>query len=256
MNKISIALKAAILPLAVLALPTQISHAADGVALTDEGLELTVTANRREQKNVNTLAPVSIITRNDIERIQAQDIVDVLRLQNGVDIFRNGSAGTTTSVFLRGSNSKQVLVLIDGVRVSSATNGSFDWAGLPLTQVEKIEIVQGELEVVIDSTDNKVGVKNSVCSFKDLLQELADLLKQLKDVFVRGQKLNISKDEGGRKGGYRGERSEKREDRDNRGNREGGNRSDRADKRPKKRNKPEGAKRDFSDKPKLRKPRD
>ena len=84
----------------------------------------------------------------------------------------------------------------------------------------------------------------------------SDLLKQLKDVFVRGQKLNISKDEGGRKGGYRGERSEKREDRDNRGNREGGNRSDRADKRPKKRNKPEGAKRDFSDKPKLRKPRD
>ena len=48
-----------------------------------------------------------------------------------------------------------------------------------LDEVEKIEIVQGELEVVIDSTDNKVGVKNSVCSFKDLLQELADFLKQL-----------------------------------------------------------------------------
>ncbi len=142
MNKTSIALKVAI-PLAILSLQSQTLQAADGVELTESGLELTVTANRRERQSINTLAPVSVITRVDIEKAQAQDIVDVLRLQNGVDIARNGGAGATTSVFLRGSNSKQVLVLIDGVRVSSATNGSFDWSGLPITQVERIEIVRG-----------------------------------------------------------------------------------------------------------------
>ncbi|OBX20956.1 MULTISPECIES: hypothetical protein [Bizionia] len=51
---------------------------------------------------------------------------------------------------------------------------------IKVDEVEKIEIVQGELDIIIDSTDNKVGVKNSVCSLKDLFQEFADLLKQLK----------------------------------------------------------------------------
>ena len=143
MRNLSIALKVA-LPVVLLSSQISVAQAEDAVSLNQSGeLEVTVTANRREQQSRNTLAPISVITRDEIENIQAQDIVDVLRLQNGVDIARNGGAGNTTSVFLRGSNSKQVLVLIDGVRVSSATNGSFDWAGLPLDQVEKIEIVRG-----------------------------------------------------------------------------------------------------------------
>jgi|SRR5690606_23731174 len=66
------------------------------------------------------------------------------------------------------------------VQILSLSGGLENMVVIKVDEVEKIEIVQGELEVVIDSTDNKVGVKNSVCSLKDLLQELADLLKQLK----------------------------------------------------------------------------
>ncbi len=143
MKKLSIALSTA-LPVVLLSGLSANVTAADAVNLNQSGgLEISVTANRRERASFDTLAPISVITRGDIENTQAQDITEVLRLQNGVDIARNGGPGTSTSVFLRGSNSKQVLVLIDGVRVSSGTSGQFDWAGLPLTQVEKIEIVRG-----------------------------------------------------------------------------------------------------------------
>ncbi len=116
----------------------------DSITLNNEGgLELSITANRRIQITSETLAPVSVITRKDIEAIQAQNIIDALRLQNGVDISRSGGGGSQTSVFLRGANSNQSLVLVDGVRVSSATAGSFDWSALPIEQIERIEIVRG-----------------------------------------------------------------------------------------------------------------
>jgi len=143
MKKHSLAINIA-LPVVLLSTQFSTVQANDAVSLNESGeLEVTVTASRREQKTINTLAPVSVITRTQIENTQAQDVIDVLRMQNGIDIARNGGKGTTTSVFLRGANSSQVLVLLDGVRVSSATTGNLDWAGLPLTQVERIEIVRG-----------------------------------------------------------------------------------------------------------------
>ena len=132
------------LPLILLSSQTQIASAADSVAVdSDGGLELSITANRRLQAVNETLAPVSVITRNDIEQLQAQDVIDVLRLQAGVDISRNGGAGSQAGVFLRGAESDQVLVLIDGMRVSSVTTGAFDWSSLPVDQIDRIEIVRG-----------------------------------------------------------------------------------------------------------------
>ena len=117
---------------------------ADTVEVGDEGgLQLSITANRRAQTIDKTLASVTVITRKDIERIQAHDIVDVLRLQRGISISRNGGSGSSTSVFIRGSESDQVLVIMDGVRVSSATTGAFNWGGISLAQIERIEIVRG-----------------------------------------------------------------------------------------------------------------
>jgi len=142
-NNLSVAIKAAI-PLILLSSQTQIATAKEAVKLdNDGGLELSITANRRSQSTDNTLASVSIITRKDIENIKAYDLVDVLRLQRGISISRTGGSGSTTSVFIRGSESDQVLVIMDGVRVSSATTGSFNWADLSLAQVERIEIVRG-----------------------------------------------------------------------------------------------------------------
>src|SRR6185369_11397724 len=73
----------------------------------------------------------------------APDLLELLRLQPGVDVVRTGGAGQQTSVFLRGSNSNHVLVLVDGVRVASANTGAFAFENLPLDAVERIEIVRG-----------------------------------------------------------------------------------------------------------------
>jgi vitamin B12 transporter len=105
--------------------------------------EVVVTATRFAQTVDDTLADVSVITREDIDISATRDISDLLRLQAGVDIARTGGPGGQTSVFLRGSNNNHVLVLVDGVRVSSLNTGAFTWETLPLTTIERIEIVRG-----------------------------------------------------------------------------------------------------------------
>jgi vitamin B12 transporter len=104
---------------------------------------LVVTPSRMVESLNASLASVSVISREDIELSVAQDLFELLRLQPGVDIVRSGGSGAQTSVFLRGSNSNHVLVLIDGVRVSSANTGAYVWEQLPLYQVERVEIVRG-----------------------------------------------------------------------------------------------------------------
>lgn len=102
-----------------------------------------VTASRVAETVDQTLADVSIITREDIDASGAQDLIALLGLQAGVDIARTGGAGEQTSVFLRGTNANHVLVLIDGVRVASTNTGAFAWENLPLDTVERVEIVRG-----------------------------------------------------------------------------------------------------------------
>ena len=105
--------------------------------------ELVVTASRTRLAIDRTLSAVSVIDRARIDDAGALDVVDLLRREAGFDVIRSGGLGAQTSVFLRGANSNQVLVLIDGVRVSAATTGSFAWEQLALEQVERIEIVRG-----------------------------------------------------------------------------------------------------------------
>lgn len=102
-----------------------------------------VTASRVTETVDASLADVTVITRADIDAANAPDLLDVLRLQAGVDVARTGGAGAQTNVFLRGSNSNHVLVLIDGVRVASSNTGGFAWENLPLDAVQRIEIVRG-----------------------------------------------------------------------------------------------------------------
>ncbi len=102
-----------------------------------------VTASRTAQTVDETLAPVTVITRDDIERSQARSIQDLLRGVPGVSFSNNGGAGKNTSLFLRGAESDHVLVLIDGMRVGSATTGTTSFQHIPLQQIERIEIVRG-----------------------------------------------------------------------------------------------------------------
>ncbi len=102
-----------------------------------------VTATRVAETVDASLAAVSVITRPDIDASHAPDLIELLRLQAGIDVVRGGGAGEQTSIFIRGTNSNHVLVLIDGVRVASANTGAFAFENLPLDAVERIEIVRG-----------------------------------------------------------------------------------------------------------------
>lgn len=102
-----------------------------------------VTANRVARTADETLAPVTVITREDIERQQAQSVPDLLRGLPGVALGNNGGPGKVTSLFLRGTNSDQVLVLVDGFKLGSASSGTTALQDIPVDQIERIEIVRG-----------------------------------------------------------------------------------------------------------------
>lgn len=109
----------------------------------DEPLTIVVTASRGAETADETLVPVSVITREDIEKIGAISVPEVLATVPGVQLSNNGGLGQVTSVFLRGTESDHTLILIDGVKVGSATAGTTPFQDLPLDQVEKIEVVRG-----------------------------------------------------------------------------------------------------------------
>ena len=104
---------------------------------------IVITANRIPQDINDTLAAVEIITRQDIEKIQPESITDLLTTIAGFDIVKNGGAGQSSSLFIRGANTQHTLVLIDGVRVGSATLGTKPFSSIPVAQIERIEVVKG-----------------------------------------------------------------------------------------------------------------
>ncbi len=107
------------------------------------GEPLIVTASRVSENVDDSLAAVTVINREAIVASGTQELQQLLRQQAGVDLARTGGPGSSTSVFLRGSNSNHVLVLVDGVRVASVNTGAFAWEHLPLESIERIEIVRG-----------------------------------------------------------------------------------------------------------------
>lgn len=112
---------------------------------TDETIldTVQVTANRYSQSEQQAIASVTVLERADIEQSAAPDLFSLLGRQVGIVTVRAGGIGGQNSIFVRGGNSNQTLVLIDGIRVNSSTQGLFDFAHLPLANIERIEIVRG-----------------------------------------------------------------------------------------------------------------
>lgn len=102
-----------------------------------------VTATRTEQPAGQSLASVSVLDRVDIERAQAQSVPDLLRRLPGISLSSNGGPGKATSLYLRGSESDHVLVLIDGVKAGSVSSGGASLQDLPVELIERIEVVRG-----------------------------------------------------------------------------------------------------------------
>src|SRR6187200_1615930 len=89
-----------------------------------------VTATRTEVPLAETSASVTVITDEEIRQQEAATVGEVLRVVPGLDVVQNGSLGTTSNIFIRGAESDQTLVLIDGVEVNSVTLGLFDFSNL------------------------------------------------------------------------------------------------------------------------------
>lgn len=109
----------------------------------DERLTILITGSRTAQTVDETLAPVTIIDRKQIEERPNSSVTDLLRLTPGLTVVSNGGKGAQTSVFMRGTESDHTLILIDGVRVGSATTGTTALQDIPTDQIERIEIVRG-----------------------------------------------------------------------------------------------------------------
>ena len=113
-------------------------------ALAQESLPvMVVTATRTPITADDALAPVAVMDRAQIEASGARDLTQLLRGLSGIDLSNNGGPGKQTGLYLRGTGSGHTLLLIDGVRVGSATTGAPAWQDLPLTLVERIEVVRG-----------------------------------------------------------------------------------------------------------------
>lgn len=102
-----------------------------------------VTATRTDVSIDNALAPITVITHTDIVRLQPTSLVGLLDGLPGVSLANSGGIGQQTSLFLRGTNATQTLVLIDGVRVGSVSAGLAAFEQIPVDQIARIEIVRG-----------------------------------------------------------------------------------------------------------------
>jgi len=124
------------------ALASCLVHA--GYALAQTSVPpLFVTASRSGQPLTDLLADVTLIGPEEIARAGPGGLTGLLQRQPGIEVVTNGGPGSASGVFMRGANTAQTLVLVDGLRVSSSTTGTTPLEAIPLEQIERIEILRG-----------------------------------------------------------------------------------------------------------------
>ena len=114
--------------------------------------EVVVTANRSEQLLTDAIPTTTVIGRDVIDRSQATDLASLLASEASIQFTQNGGRGSSASVYLRGAASLQVLVLVDGVSLTRQdTTGSVGVENIMLDQVERVEIVRGNVSAIYGS---------------------------------------------------------------------------------------------------------
>ncbi|MDG0853796.1 TonB-dependent receptor plug domain-containing protein [Roseateles puraquae] len=144
MSQALLAVRRPLLALSVLALAAS-AHAQNKLDT------VVTTATRTPQRLSEVLADLTVITRADIERQAVSSVADLLRNNGCAEMVRNGGASATTSLFLRGADSRHTLVLVDGVRMDSQSTGGASWQGIPVSQVERVEVLKGPASAIYGS---------------------------------------------------------------------------------------------------------
>ncbi len=104
---------------------------------------IVVTASLEEEERQELPSSVEVIDHQEIEARQATSIAELLATATGATVLRSGSAGQVTSLFSRGTESDQTLVLWNGVELNNPFFGGFNWAFLPADGVERVEVARG-----------------------------------------------------------------------------------------------------------------
>ncbi|AMN67350.1 TonB-dependent receptor [Psychrobacter sp. P11G5] len=120
--------------------------------------KIVVTATRTPTKTSNVIAQTRVIDKEDLQRYQGQTVTDILKNQPGINITQSGGMGTASNFYMRGFDSKQVLVLIDGIRYGSISLGSPSLNLLSADQIDRIEILYGASGSSIYGSDAMGGV--------------------------------------------------------------------------------------------------
>ena len=118
-------------------------HTAPSFSENIDDLEnLVVTATKTSVAKDNITAPITILSSEDIALSGANNLAELLRFVGGIDISMNGGPGQLTSLFLQGSNSNHVLVLLDGVAINDSATGVAAIQNINPDFIDKIEIVK------------------------------------------------------------------------------------------------------------------
>jgi vitamin B12 transporter len=104
-----------------------------------------VTATRTVQAASDIISDHDTISAEEIALSGHSSLAELLQKRRGIEITTNGGPGSNASVFIRGADTKQNVVLVDGVRVGASTTGGATWSTIPLSQIDHIEIVYGPL---------------------------------------------------------------------------------------------------------------
>lgn len=152
-----------LVPTALLSAAAPAVQAAESSPPTKQLETVVVTATRTATPLNQIGSNVSVVTDEDIAMRQYNDVADMLRYVPGLDVLRSGGIGQTTSVFLRGADSRHTLVLIDGIEANDPADpgGRFDFANLMVDEIERIEVVRGG-ESSIYGSDALGGVINII----------------------------------------------------------------------------------------------
>lgn len=122
------------------------ASAAQTSSATPDGISLdtiVITPLRRATSLQRSTSSVTVIDKAEIERSAAPDVQTLLKNYSGVSITTNGGQGSSSNLYVRGLSSKQVVVLVNGVRTASATTGATALSNIPLMSIDRIEIAKG-----------------------------------------------------------------------------------------------------------------
>ncbi|TFA87025.1 MULTISPECIES: TonB-dependent receptor [unclassified Pseudomonas] len=140
-----------------LALPLLLLPSANTLADTferDQALKLPdvlISANRQVEARNDSSAANTVFTREEIERLQPRSVTDLLQRVPGVQVAQTGGRGSLPGIYIRGTQSAQSLVLVDGQRIGNSTSGDSNLQHLNIEQIERVEVLRGSRSVIYGS---------------------------------------------------------------------------------------------------------